>query len=482
MENLVLNFSDKQPLYRQLYANISGAIRKGTLKAGEKLPSKRRLAQNLSISVNTVDTAYQMLVAEGYINSKPRSGYSVCNFESLPIIEAQKGKAQKNDVKENETRLKLPPIKYNFGTAGIDTSLFPYKTWCNLQREVFAENNDILNHGHRHGDIELRIAISNHLREFRAAGCEPEQIIVGAGMEYLLGLLARMFSKNTFAVENPGYNRASTILKNSGANVININVDESGMSILQLEKSTAKLAYITPSHQFPTGVTMPIARRTALLKWAHAKNGRFIIEDDYNSEFRFDGKPLPALQGLESGENVIYISTFSKSIAPAIRIAYMALPKKLLAQFDTFFGHYSCTVSRFEQQTLYKFIKGGYFARHLARIRTQYKIRRDEMISALKLHFGEDISIKGAHTGLHLVLVTKEMTCGKADYEQKMVQEAAQHGIKITAMAIEKATEDEQTETNFARGLVLGYGALVPGDIPEAVAALKSVAGQIKND
>ncbi len=497
MENLTLNFSGKTPLYRQLYTHISTNIRTGAIKTGEKLPSKRRLSENLNISVNTVDTAYQMLLAEGYISSKPRSGYTVCRFERPFVQSEKKGKGnikrgnslhgnEQNgmvNIRHDETGEKQTSkcadvqVKYNFGTAGIDTSLFPYKTWCNLQKEVFAESPDILNHGHNHGDFELRSAISSHLKEFRGAKCEPSQIIVGAGIEYLLSLLARMFIKSTFAVENPGYNRAANILKNSGANVIKIQVDEFGMSAEHLEKSAASLAYITPSHQFPTGVTMPIGRRTALLDWARHGNGaRFIIEDDYNSEFRFDGKPLPALQGLAEGENVIYISTFSKSIAPAIRIAYMALPLPLLQKFEVLFGNYSCTVSRFEQQTLYKFIKGGYFARHLARLKTQYKKRRDELINNIHKNFGPDVIIKGNHTGLHIVLQTKALlSTPTAELETLIAQTAAKRGIRVFAMCGYGENSETALSAHIKRGMVLGYGGLTPEQIPKAVQELCEV-------
>ncbi len=483
MENLILNFNKKTPLYRQLYTHIANEIRTGVLKNGEKLPSKRRLAQNLSVSINTVDTAYQMLVAEGYVTSKPRSGYRACLFEHLdkPEITKQKSTNSENVIEQSQkTHDNTHDFKYNFGTAGIDTTLFPFKTWCGLQKEVFAESSDILNHGHRQGDIELRHAIANHLREYRATNCGAHQIIVGAGIEYLLGLLAQMFAKSTFAVENPGYYRATDILKNSGTAVINAPVDEYGMSADFLQKSSAKLAYITPSHQFPTGVTMPTWRRMALLNWAAQKKERYIIEDDYNSEFRFDGKPLPSLQGLSDGGKVIYISTFSKSIAPAIRIAYMVLPEKLLQKYNEIFGMYSCTVSRFEQQTLAKFILGGYFARHLARLKTQYKKRRDALVEALCENFGEDAVILGRHTGLHLVLQTKQLQgCGATSatvYEKKLLNTAQSRGVKISCMYMYYNDDkyDEKREKEAMHGVVLGYGGLTLGDIQKAVHALKS--------
>ncbi len=480
MENLILELNNKIPLYRQIYVKISNDIRNGTLKAGEKLPGKRTLAQNLNISVNTVGTAYQMLVAEGYIDPKARSGYTVVNFEyayefNNEIKNAKKQAQSKSNInaQNNEDDIVLNE-KYNFGTAGIDTSLFPFKTWCRLQKEVFAKSTLILNHGNRQGDIELRTAIAKHLREFRGASCMPQQIIVGAGIEYLLSLLALMFAKSAFAVENPGYYRATKILKNSGASVINVPVDAHGMSVKYLSACSAKLAYITPSHQFPTGVTMPIARRLAMLNWAAQKKDRYIIEDDYNSEFRFDGKPLPALQGLDNEEKVIYISTFSKSIAPAVRIAYMVLPFSLLQLYRQTFGFYSCTVSRIEQQTLSKFIKGGYFARHLSRIRTQYKQRRDYLIKCIEQSFGNKVEIKGSHTGLHFVISTKKLQCDAAnEIEQAMIKAAQKHNINLTGMSNFYNDDIEEENIENVHGIILGYGGLLYDDIFNAVNLLK---------
>lgn len=457
MEDLVFvpKADSKTPLYQQLYAHFVRAIRAGRLAPGEKLPSKRRLAEQLKLSVNTVDAAYQMLTAEGYLEAKPRSGFVVQKLERLAPPAAPAKKPCKTSA----------PVRwrYNFETASIDTGLFPFKTWRRIQRDVLCGQPHLLNHGPRSGDEELRAAIDRHLREARAARCEPEQIVVGAGIEYLLGILARLFAGQTFAVEDPGYARTHRILANNGAPVAFVPVDGQGMSARALAASGAHLAYVTPSHQFPTGVTMPVGRRTELLQWAGAAPDRYVIEDDYDSEFRFDGRPIPCMQGLDEADRVIYISTFSKSVAPAIRIGYMVLPAPLLETYRQRFGFYSCTVSRFEQQTLSRFMDGGWFSRHLARLRAAYRHRRDALVQALDRELAAiPHTVRGSHTGLHLLL---EVHAGVS--EARLVERAAAESVHLTGLS------------DYYHGpccapptLVLGYAGLAPEDIDGAVRAL----------
>ncbi len=446
------------PLYQQLYTYFVAEIRAGQLKKGEKLPSKRRLAADLQLSVNTVDTAYQMLVAEGYLVARAKSGFYVQAAERLsaPVARQQPRifSAQKKQY------------RYNFETASIDTSLFPFKTWRRLQRDILAGNPSLLNHGQRQGDENLREAIATYLHEYRGAQCSAAQIVVGAGIEYLLGLLARLFCDKVFAVENPGYARTHRVLENSGASVNFVPLDAGGLSVEALKKSAATLAYVTPSHQFPAGITMPAGRRADLLQWAQETDS-YIIEDDYDSEFRFDVKPLPCLQGLDDSGRVIYISTFSKSIAPAIRIGYMVLPEKLLPRFEAEFGFYSSTVSRFEQQTLCRFMQDGYFARHLNRLRNAYRQRKNALVSALNDAFGrQNITISGSHTGLHLLL---QLHSGMT--EAQLCATAENCGVHVNGLS---AYYQKDIEACPAATVVLGYAAMSCADIENAVALLKT--------
>lgn len=465
MESMILPIhtgTQAKPLYHQLYARLTAEIQSGALCAGEKLPAKRKLAADLHISLNTVDTAYQMLAAEGYVTAKPRSGFYVRSIERLaPRVRIADAPAV--------APVTAPRYAYDFETASIDTALFPFQTWRRLWRDA-AANPALLNHGARQGDANLRGAIATYLHEYRGAQCCAAQIVVGAGLEYLLGMLARLFHTATFAVENPGYARTHRILENNGAAVTFIPVDENGLSATALATSGATLAYVTPSHQFPSGVTMPIGRRIALLAWAK-RTGGYLIEDDYDSEFRFDGKPLASLQGLDDSGHVIYISTFSKSIAPAIRIGYMVLPLPLLAVFEAEFGFYSSTVSRFEQQTLFRFMQEGYFARHLGRLRNTYRIRRDMLVNALAAAFGrENFTLHGAHTGLHLLLQLRT-----AESERALVEKAAAHGVHLNGLSAYYAADTVAQCPPHT--VVLGYAGLTEKEISAAVAALKEAWG-----
>ncbi len=461
MQSLTFRFRQHDgPLYDQLYRRLAEGIRSGEIGAGEKLPSKRRLSEDLGISINTVDTAYGMLAAEGYVESRPRSGFVVCRLDTLPAPPPAASPAAAE-----------PPARrwrYDFETAAIDTGLFPFKTWRRIQQDILAGDPSLLNHGHRQGDLPLRRAIATHLMEYRAVRCTPEQVVVGAGIEYLLGMLARMFCTRVFAVENPGYARTARILGNNGVQVRCLPVDHAGLSGTALAQSDAQIAYVTPSHQFPTGVTMPAARRYELLRWAEAAPDRYLIEDDYDSEFRFDRRPLPCLQGMDGADRVIYIGTFSKSLAPAFRIAYMVLPPRLLARWQAEFGFYSCTVSRYEQTTLARFMSDGHFARHLNRLRIAYRRRRDLLTEELRRQLGP-VQLSGTHTGLHLLLTMPE-TCS----EQQLVQTAAAQDVRCNGLS---AYDLDASLPEGPATVVLGYAGLTDSDIAPAAAALGEAWG-----
>ena len=280
------------------------------------------------------------------------------------------------------------PVRYDLSTRGVDPELFPFRTWARLQKELLYSSPQLLTHGDAQGAPALRQALAEYLSEYRGVQCGPHQIVVGAGLEYLLGLLAPLLP-GPAAVETPGYPRALQVLQNNGVHCCCLPVDEDGLSVEALNRSDAAVCYVTPSHQFPTGVTMPAGRRAELLHWAARRpGGRYIIEDDYDSEFRFDTRPLPSLQGMAGADGpVVYLSTCSRSLAPSIRIAYMVLPEHLLPAWRKKYRLYSGTVSRFEQQTLARFITEGYFTRHLARERVAYKARRDALAAALNTAF-----------------------------------------------------------------------------------------------
>ena len=438
------------PLYEQLYQSLAQEMRTGALAAGTRMPGKRRLAAELSVSVNTVDAAYQMLAAEGYLESRERSGFYVQEYLALPARPAGVPEPQPLHLPEPPP---APPVQYDLSTRGVDPGLFPFRTWARLQKELLYSSPQLLTHGEAQGDPALRQALAEYLSEYRGVQCGAHQIVVGAGLEYLLGLLAPLLP-GTAAVETPGYPRARQVLENNGVHCCCLPVDADGLSLAALNQSEAAVCYVTPSHQFPTGVTMPAGRRAELLHWAARKPGqRYIIEDDYDSEFRFDTRPLPSLQGMAGADGpVVYLSTCSRSLAPSIRIAYMVLPEHLLPAWREKYRLYSGTVSRFEQQTLARFITEGYFTRHLARERVAYKARRDALAAALNAAFAPgELTLAGLHTGLHLLAKLKDPPPDAA-----LRRAAEAQGIRLGLLS----DYDLTGEAPSAGTLVLGYGSL----------------------
>ena len=456
-----LDAASDVPLYEQLYRSLAAEMRTGAVPAGTRMPGKRRLAAELSVSVNTVDAAYQMLAAEGYLEARERSGFYVQEYLALPESAAPAAPPKAEAVPKQR------PIRYDLSTRGVDPGLFPFRTWARLQKELLYSSPELLTHGDAQGDLALRQALAGYLEEYRGVRCGAHQIVVGAGLEYLLGLLAPLLPGSA-AVENPGYPRAKQVLENNGVACCCLPVDEDGLSIRALSDSGAAVCYVTPSHQFPTGVTMPAGRRAELLHWAARCPGRrYIIEDDYDSEFRFDTRPLPSLQGMAGADGpVVYLSTCSRSLAPSIRIAYMVLPEQLLPAWHAKYRLYSSTVSRFEQQTLARFITGGYFTRHLARDRVAYKARRDALTAALQEAFApEELHLTGLHTGLHLLA---ELRDPPPDDALRAAAEA--EGVRLSLLSDYDLTGGGAAPVGM---LVLGYGSLADGSCPSVGETLK---------
>ena len=462
-----LDPSASRPLYQQLYDSLADQIRSGRLKSGDRLPGKRSLASQLAVAVNTVDTAYQMLVAEGYLEARAKSGFFVLEYTDVLPQAVVKRPDRSLDQRSNDGPQAASRPRFDLSTGAVDTALFPFRTWGRIQKELLYNGADLLSHGHRQGDPELRRELASYLRSYRGVECSPEQIVVGAGMEYLLGLVATLLQNSTAAIENPGYDRSRTILANSGIACRHVGIDKAGLDPAALEASGADLCYVTPSHHFPTGVTMPAGRRAQLLRWAAERPGRYILEDDYDAEFRFDMRPIPSLQGMAGPDGpVVYLCTFSKSLAPSIRIACMVLPWPLLERYRETFGSYASTVSRFEQQTLRQFLEEGYFSRHLARMRSAYKGRMERLAAALEEAFGrEKIRLDGRHTGLHLLL-----TLPGGPGEEAMIASAQKEGVKLRGLSEYYMEHRELCRENT---VVLGYASLKNEEIPELVQALR---------
>ncbi|MGM0899471.1 MAG: PLP-dependent aminotransferase family protein [Bacillota bacterium] len=442
------------PLYKQLYREIRTAITAGKIAVDTKLPSKRKLAEYLQISQTTVELAYSQLVAEGFIEPRPRKGFFTMPVEELAYLDLPQEEAAIRDVPKTS-------YVYDFNPARIDTRSFPFPTWRKTAREVIdEENHELLLAGHPQGDESLRIEIARYLYQSRGVVCKPEQIIVGSGTEQLMPLLIRLFDKNlSFGFENPGYALTHSIFEHDDREAFPIAVDEDGINVQELDKTGVDIAYVTPSHQFPTGSILSATRRAQLLNWAAAKTHRFIIEDDYDSEFRYTSQPIPALQSMDVGGRVIYISTFSKSIMPSLRIAYLVLPPRLLNAYRKTFLHYTSTVPRIDQQIVALFMQKGHFSRHLNRMRKLYRKKLECLTQAL-VPYHPIVTVSGEQAGMHVVLtIDTERT------EQSLVSLANDAGIRVFAMQ----NYDLLKQKPILPKIVLGFGGLDESEIQQGI-------------
>jgi len=459
MLTVELKSKDKMPLYEQLYLKIRGLITEGELAEGEKLPSERGLALNLQISRNTVTLAYEQLYAEGYVEVRPQSGYYV---NKIDRINSEK-KEEFTDIK-NESVNPEPEYEYDFSPFSLCKESFPYRMWDRLYRQCMRDRGEeLFNLGERQGDLELRVAIAKYLFGYRGLSVKPENMIIGAGTGYLLQLLEHLIDeKSIIAMENPTYMQAYRIFSSLNREVRPISLDENGLKVEELKSSEAKAVYLTPSHQFPTGVVMPIKRRKEILGWA-AGEDRYIIEDDHDSEFRYKGLPIPPLKAIDTGNKVVYLGTFSRTIAPAIRIGFMVLPDGLLKVYRRKLAFLACTVPRIDQAVLTEFILGGHYERHINKARKIYKSRHDKLISSLKV-FGDKVRIMGGNAGMHLMVKFKlDMT------EEEVVSRAEKSGIKLVGLS--KHSIGENPEGGEAC-ILIGYGNISEDRIEEGIKIL----------
>lgn len=462
MNELTINLQTKSgiPLYEQIYEYIKNDIRCGRMKSGDKLPSTRALSKHLDVSRSTVELAYEQLLSEGYVEAVPYRGYYIAEVEDLYRLDPMKTR------ETTVTGRKAKDYLYDFTPNGVDLNSFPYNIWRKLSKESLVEDRAELFHlGNPQGEYGLRNAICSYLHQARGVNCSPEQIIVGAGNDYLLMLLSTVLGQNhKFALENPTYRQAYRLFLNLSYEVCTVDMDSRGMNVAKLKESGADIAFVMPSHQYPLGIVMPIKRRLELLKWAQEQEGRYIIEDDYDSEFRYKGKPIPALKGYDSCEKVIYIGTFSKSIAPAIRMSYMVLPEPLLETYKEKSSFVNSTVSKVDQLILQNFIENGYYERHLNKMRALYKNRHDVLLGALKKMPGV-VRISGENAGVHLLLHFK-----KGITEEELVRKAEEQKIKVYGLSEYYVESPDETDAT----ILLGYANMSEEQITEAVQILKS--------
>lgn len=454
-----LNSEISTPMYEQIYEYIKQDILHGIFLKNTKLPSSRVLAEQLNVSRSTVNSAYEQLLSEGYIYSKEKKGYYISDVNRIQSFTNTDFYQEKKEIPALEKEKK----QYTFSPFSIDTENFPYNTWRKLTNTVISYlNADSLSLGDNQGDFSFRQAIWKYLTVSREIHCSPEQIIVGAGTDYLLMLLCGLFPESyKIAMENPSYMRAYQVFCGLNRSVIPIPVTNTGMDISSLRNTDASIAYVTPSHQYPLGVIMPVAKRHELLKWADQRN-RYIIEDDHDSEFRYKGLPIPSLQSMDKKEKVIYMGTFSRAIAPAIRVSYMVLPPSLMMLYQKKFSHYSSTVSRVDQNILTEFMKQGYLERHLNKMRKIYHQKHDSMLKALRC-FGDSILISGEYAGLHLVV-----TFLNGLSEEEIFTRARANNIHLYSIKEHEISPITQKNPTF----LFGFAGLSEKEIAETISKL----------
>ena len=449
---------DKGHLSRELYKALKNDIEEGKLKRGEKLPSKRTFARNCSVSTITVQNAYDQLVSEGYITAIEKKGYYVSDSV------AKKSKVSYLvDEDEETTTVELPDLSNN----RVNVDNFPFSIWSRIMRKTMGEKqNLLLSPMKTEGVYELRRAISHHLSSFRGMAVSPSQIIVGAGTEYLYSLIIQLLGRDKlYALEDPGYMKLERIYNANGVRSIKVELDDKGLSLLSLEKSSADIAHISPNHHYPTGITMPLDRRYEILSWAAKKDERYIIEDDYDSEFRVSRNPVPTFYTLDTSGSVIYMNTFSKSLASTVRISYMVLPDSLAERFKENFSFYSSTVSSFEQYTLASFIEEGFFEKHINRMRLYYIRQRQAVLSLLSSSLMKDkCSVIENDSGLHFIL---RLNTFLSDKEVKDI--LYREGIKISALS------DYSRSSSISHYFIISYSNLDMDAFKKALGVLSEI-------
>lgn len=477
---LLINKEDPRnnPVYMQIYHYLRLEIESNRLGKGTKLPSIRYLAQHLAVNKNTVDNAYRQLQAEGYITSRERSGWYVGDLEPS-LIEHYKKPAvlleeEKLSKKESNFRAVNNNLLYDFRYGKIDAKQFPDKLWQKaLAESLHTDKEKALYYGEPQGELGLRKGLARYLYQSRGVRCEPDQIIIGSGTQYLLSMLTLLLKQygQKLAIEDPGYDIARAVFKNAEYEIAPIPVEEDGINVAELRKSDSRCVFITPSHQFPLGMILPIKKRMKLLKWANEVNG-LIIEDDYDGEFRFQGHPVPSLQGIDTNERVIYFGSFSKSLTPSLHTAYMVLPRHLLGMWREKFALYNSNISSVQQEALSTFIKKGHWARHLRRMRALYARKQEILLKALNSHITSKIIVKGTGTGLHIFLEVPGLSVSASS----IIEKANEAGIGLHSA---KPYWVKQNEKDYPAFLI-GFGGIDEEDIEEGIRLLAEILNKAK--
>ncbi len=452
-----------QPKYEYLYRCIRADVRAGTLPAGTRLPSKRALAAHLAVSVSTVEHAYDLLASEGYVDARPGSGFYVAaHREGGPAGDGERGAPEADGAA-------APRDAIDFKANWCSMKLFPAETWARIMRRVLSDRSpELFETVPFNGLYELRHAIATYLHEFKGIRTSPANIVVGAGTEYLYGKLLQLFGPNTvIAIADPGYKKLADVSRNSGVLWDYIPLDNEGPDVGRLARSSANVAHVSPANTFPTGTVMSAARRAETLGWLHARPGRYLIEDDYDSELRFAGRALPPLFTQDDAESVVYLNTFSKTLVPSLRISYLVLPDALMELYRSQLSFYSCTVSSFEQLALAEFIEQGHFERHINRLRRYYGRQRAAAVDALRRSpLAAVAEVKAPDVGTHLLLEVRTRMSDDA------VKRAAQERGMNLAMLSDYCVHPV---ARYAHNVVVNFASIEPERLQHAVDLLAEV-------
>lgn len=450
------------PIYRQLHEQLVSRILSGRLKGGDRLPSTRQFAQDISVSRNTITEVYDQLLVEGFIESRTGSGTYVTEdiqIESGPFLDSGIVQVEDQPVPNND--------RIEFLSGIPEAQSFPRNRWFScLRRELFYEDSNLTEYGDVRGSIELRRELCRYLANAKNIRCSPSQVFVVAGTAQALLLLAIYFRNRLSAVylEDPVIDYVPEIFRQNGYRLFSIPVDHQGMQVKQLKSSTTSgLVFISPSHQFPTGSVFPISRRIELVKTARLRD-HLIIEDDYDNEFRFDGPPIQSLHMLDP-DRVIHLGTFSKTLGAGLRLGYLVVPQKICVDLYECKKRLHMINPILEQRVLARFIREGYYARHVTRMKKKYRTKMFRLVKALEGSFGNGIEILGNTTGMHLMVRFKEVV-----FDTRRKQLIANANLTVEYLDDYALGSSEPTEC-----MVLGYGNLNESEIEEGIARLAGI-------
>ena len=465
------------PLRKQIYAGLRSAVLSGKLAPGARLPSTRDFAEQLRVSRSVVLEAYDQLLAEGFVTGRSGSGtYVAPGLSSRRLVRSKKtaklrlsgfGAAAADAAATLEASRPQSHYRYDFkfGRSESDIETFPFAQWQRmLTRRARKASVAELDYAPPAGNPALREAICAHLRRSRAVACDPSEVIIVNGSQQALDLIARVLLErgDRIAIEDPSYQGTRQILLAAGARLLPVPVDTDGLNPVKLPQN-ARLCFVTPSHQFPTGAVLPLARRLALLEWANRTNA-VIVEDDYDGEFHYQGQPLESLQGLDSDGRIIYVGTFSRTVFPSLRVGYLVVPKSLIAAFTGAKWINDQHSAVLEQQALAEFITTGAYERHLRRLRRRNSSRCKAVLGSVDEYLGDRVEVTGDGAGAHVALWPKR----RLD-ESLLLARAAERGVRIYGMSHYFLTKPSQA------GFLLGYSRMKEAEIRQGIRRLSDV-------